>query len=237
MALKRKITKAEYDALSDALKGEYKAEGDNYVLDVEDAGFESLKAEKEAAKREADEAKRKLKEKEDAEAEAKRKAAEDKAKAAGDIAALEKSWKEKAERDAAAAREEGKRALEALRNITVNRTASEMAKKISTVPDLVEPLIRARLDVEITDGVPLIRVKDATGRPSALSVNDLEKEFLDNPAYKAVMKGSGSGGGGAGGAGEGGGAGRKKLSEMSATEEAKFANEHPEEYARMIGQS
>lgn len=237
MALKRKITKAEYDALSDALKGEYKADGDNYVLDVEDAGFETLKAEKEAAKREADEAKRKLKEKEDAEAEAARKATEDAAKAAGDIAALEKSWKEKAERDAAAAREEGKRAMDALRAVTINQAASDMAKRICTVPGLLEGLIRDRLSVEIVEGLPLIRVKDAAGRPSALSLTDLEKEFLDNPSYKTIMKGSSSGGGGAGGAGEGGGAGRKKLSEMTATEEAKFANEHPDEYKRLIGQS
>lgn len=228
MALKRKITAAEYEALNDSLKGEYKADGDSYVLDLEDTGFNELKAERDAARQA-------LRDREAADAEAKRKAAEDKAKADGDIAALEKSWKEKAERDTAAEREKTQKAQAALRVATVDRVAAEIAHRISTVPALIQPLVASRLDVEIHDETPLVRVKDAAGRPSALSISDLEKEFLDSPAYKAVMKGSDARGGGAGGGGAGGGAPAKKLSEMTATEEAIFANKFPDEYARLTG--
>lgn len=233
MALKRKLTKAEYDVLSDDLKKEYKVDGSGYVLDLEDTAFETLKGEKEAARLRAEKAEADLQALKDAEAEKARKAAEDAAKASGDVAALEKSWKEKAERDAAAEREKTRAASNALRNLLVNTAASKMANEICTVPELLVDRIKARMAVEIVDETPVLRILSADGKPSAMSLDDLKKEFLDNPALKAVIKGSNASGGGAGGGGQGGGAGQKKLSEMSATEEAKFANEHPEEYRRM----
>lgn len=233
MALKRKLTKAEYDALSEDIKKEYKADGAGYILDLEDAAFETLKTEKEAARLRAEKAEADLQALKDAEAEKIRKAAEDAAKASGDVAALEKSWKEKAERDTAAERERTKAASNALRSLLVNTTASKMANEICTVPELLVDRIKARMTVEIVDETPILRILSADGKPSALSLDDLKKEFLDNQALKAVIKGSNASGGGAGGGGQGGGAGQKKLSEMSATEEARFANEHPEEYQRM----
>lgn len=237
MALKRKITKAEYDALSDALKAEYKEDGDNYVLDVEDAGFDALKEEKRRQQERADAAEAELaKKKKDEEeaAEKARKAAEDKAKAEGDTAALEKSWKEKYDRDMAEKDEANKKNRSALEAVFVNKVARDIADKISTVPDLLVDIIKKRLTVETTGDVPITRVVDAAGQPSALSLADLEKEFLDNPAYKAIIKASNANGGGAGGGDAGSGGAGKKLSEMTATEEAKFANEHPEEYERML---
>lgn len=234
MALKRKITATEWQALAEDVKKEYKAEGADYVLDLEDTGFAALKAEKEEERRKREKAEADLQALKDAEAEKERKAAEDKAKADGDIAALEKSWKEKAERDAAAERERVKAAEQALRVVIVDNAATKMAGEISTVPELIVDRIKARMSVEVADGIPLLRILSADGKPSALSVDDLKKEFLDNPALKPIIKGSNAGGGGSGGGGNGGGAGQKKLSEMTATEEAIFANKHPEEYARMV---
>ena len=237
MALKRKITKAEYDALSDALKGEYKADGDNYVLDLEDSGFDALKEEKRKEKERADALQAQLDkdaaEKAAAEEKA-RKEAEKAAKAAGDTEALDKSWKEKYDRDMAAKDADNKKNRTALEAVFVGKVARDMAEKISTVPDLLVDQIKKRLTVETTGDVPITRVVDVNGQPSALSLTDLEKEFLDNPAYKAIIKASDANGGGAGGGTPNPGGAGKKLSEMTATEEAKFANEHPDEYARLI---
>ena len=94
--------------------------------------------------------------------------------------------------------------------------------------------IKARLDLEIADGVPITRVLDAAGKPSALSLDDLKKEFVDNKSYAAIIKASDANGGGAGPSSDGNGVPNKKLSEMTATEEAKFANENPTEYQRMV---
>lgn len=237
MALKRKIDKATYDTLSDDLKAEYKQDGDNYVLDVEDSGFDALKEEKRREKERADALQARLDkdaaDKAAAEEKA-RKEAEKAAKAAGDVEALEKSWKEKYDRDLQAEKDKTKASTAALEAVFVNKVARDMAEKISTVPDLLIDQIKKRLTVETTDETPITRVLDAAGQPSAANLADLEKEFLDNPAYKAIIKASDANGGGAGGGNANPGGASKKLSEMTATEEAKFANEHPDEYARLV---
>jgi hypothetical protein len=236
MALKRKITKEEHAALPDVLKSEYKAEGDAFILEVDDPAFAALKAEKEAAAARAAKAEADLKAKTDAEEAAAVKAREDAARAAGDVAALEKSWKDKRDADVAAEAAKTAATTAALRALLVDTQAQKMADEISTVPALMIDKIKARMTVEVVDGVPLLRVLSTDGKPSALSVADLQKEFLDNPDYKAIIKGSRSSGGGAGGSGEGGGAGHKKLSEMTGLEEVAFAKAHPEEYKKMLGQ-
>jgi hypothetical protein len=236
MALKRKITKEEHATLPDVLKSEYKAEGDAFILEVDDPAFAALKAEKEAAAARAAKAEKDLKDKTDAEEAAAVKAREDAARAAGDVAALEKSWKDKRDADVAAEATKTAATTAALRALLVDTQAQKMADEISTVPALMIDKIKNRMTVEVVDGVPLLRVLSTDGKPSALSVADLQKEFLDNPDYKAIIKGSRSSGGGAGGSGEGGGAGHKKLSEMTGLEEVAFAKAHPEEYKKMLGQ-
>jgi hypothetical protein len=236
MALKRKITKEEHAALSDVLKSEYKAEGDAFILEVDDPAFAALKAEKEEERKKREKAEADLKAINDAKVEADRKAAEDAARAAGDVAALEKSWKDKRDADVAAEAAKTVATTAALRALLVDTQAQKMADEISTVPALMIDKIKNRMTVEVVDGVPLLRVLSTDGKPSALSVADLQKEFLDNPDYKAIIKGSRSSGGGAGGSGEGGGAGHKKLSEMTGLEEVAFAKAHPEEYKKMLGQ-
>lgn len=231
MALKRKLTTAEYDALSDALKGEYKQDGDSYVLDVEDdPAFSSLKEEKRRLKEQLDAAQAEKTAREEAE----RLAREEAAKSKGDVDALEKSWKEKYERDLKTEQDKATAANAALQTAFVDSTAQALAQEISLVPTLMVDLIKRRLRVEIVEGAPITRVVDAAGRPSALSVTDLKKEFVDNPEFAAIIKGSNANGGGANGRDKPGGAQPKKLSEMTATEEAKFANEHPEEYSALI---
>lgn len=234
MALKRKITEAEYAALSDALKNEYVKDGDVYVLDMEDTGFDALKAERELEKARREAAEAALQKIKDDAAEASRKAAEDAAKASGDIAALEKSWKAKSEADLAAEKANTEKATAAVRSLLVDTAASQMANEISIVPGIMAREIARRMTVEFNGAIPVLRILSKEGHPSALSVADLKKEFLDNPEYSGIIKGTGASGGGANGGGSGGGTAKKKLSEMSGLEEAKFANEHPEEYEQLL---
>lgn len=238
MALKKILDQAAYDALSDDMKKEYKkGEDGKYHLDLEDDDAAELKRAKDHEKQRRQEAEEKLRKKEEAEAAAEEKARKEREKAAkaeGDLEALEASWKEKHEKDVAEAKAEGQSATKALKNIFIDKVARDMAEAISTVPDLLVDKIKARLDLEIHEGEPITRVLSVDGKPSALSLDDLRKEFVDNKSYSAIIKASDAQGGGAGEGGEGGGASGKKLSEMTATEEAKFANENPDEYARMI---
>lgn len=180
MALKRKLTKSEYDALNDTLKAEYKASGDSYVLDTDDAA--DLIA---ARDREKEERRKAEKKANDLQAELDA-ANEKKNKDNGDIEALETSWKAKVTK-AEKERDDARAALDTERKDRyVTAEADRIAKRF-TVPGLMRDTIAKRLQVEIHDGKPLVRVLDKDGKPSAASVADFEKELVDNPEYKGIV--------------------------------------------------
>lgn len=138
--------------------------------------------------------------------EAARKAAEEAAKKSGDIEALEKSWAEREAQKLAERETELQKRDEWLRDMTVNATASRLAADMAVQGSsmVLERHLRDRLSMEIRDGKPTTVVLDADGRPSALSVDDLRKEFMANAAFAPLIaetRASGAGGVGQGRAG------------------------------------
>ena len=93
--------------------------------------------------------------------------------------------------------------------------------------------VSKRLSVEEVNGQAVVRVTNADGSPSTASIGDLHKEFLDNEAFSPIIKAKAGSGGGATPS-QSGGATPKKISEMSATEEAAFERDSPEAYAAAI---
>lgn len=241
--LKKLLDQAGYDALDAALQALYKkGEDGKWKLQLENDDSKALldakKAETEAKNAALAELARIKKEKEDAEsakAEIERTAAEEAAKKAGDIAALEKSWQEKLDAAVAKEKERGDSAVAALDETVASSLARTLAKEGFTLPEVMEPLLRARIETEITEqGVAIPRILNADGTKSALTSAELLKEFVDNEKYAPIAIGTQGSGGGASNQGNGGGApGTKALKDMTATEEAKFANENPDEYARL----
>ena len=156
-----------------------------------------------------------------------RKEAEENARKNGNIEALEKSWGEKfTARETELLNE--KQALEAqVYKLTVGSKATELAAKLA-VPgsdSVLLPHISNRLQVETVDGEIKIRVLDLQGKPSALSIEDLEKEFRANEAFKPLIRASNASGSGASG-GQGGGA-TKKPSEMTTQERIEWKQRDP----------
>lgn len=196
MALKQKINKAAFDKLSDELKKEYIADGDDYKLDVEGAedtgalkrANDRLKQEKADAEKKANEATTKLEA-----------LGEEGARKAGDIVTLEKSWDEKmktgfAERDAKAAKLQ-----KHIQTQLVDNVAMTIAQKLSDSPMLLIPHIKARLTADFDGENPTTRVLDASGKVSAFTPEDLQKEFATNKDFSAIIrvsKSSGAGGNG-----------------------------------------
>lgn len=159
--------------------------------------------------------------------EAEEQAALEHARKKGDIDALEKSWGEKfTARETELLNE--KQSLEAqVYKLTVGSKATELAAKLA-VPgsdSVLLPHISNRLQVETVDGEIKIRVLDLQGKPSALSIEDLEKEFRANEAFKPLIRASGASGSGASG-GQGGGA-TKKPSEMTTAERLDWQQRDP----------
>ena len=163
-----------------------------------------------------------------------RKEAEENARKNGNIEALEKSWGDKlAARETELLNE--KQSLEAqVYKLTVGSKATELAAKLA-VPgsdSVLLPHISNRLQVETVDGEIKIRVLYLQGKPSALSIEDLEKEFRANEAFKPLIRASNASGSGASG-GQGGGA-TKKPSEMNQTERAAWQKDDPEGFAQAV---
>jgi hypothetical protein len=175
MALKRKITEAEYNALNDVLKAEYKANGGSYVLDTDDAqelinARDLEKREKEAAKTELKTLKAEL---------------EEIKKNGGDFEAIEKSYKQKIATLEGTVAELNTTLTGERRDRYANAEAAKIAAKF-TVPALMQKEIAKRLDIDPKDPTK-VRVLDADGKPSAATIADLEKEFVDNPEYKGIV--------------------------------------------------
>lgn len=222
------------EGLEESQKAFYEEKDGKFVLKVKgipqpqnDDGLRK-KVDELLAEKKAEQQKRK-----EAEEQARREA-EENARKKGDIDALEKSWGEKfTARETELLSE--KKALEAqVYKLTVGSKATELAAKLA-VPgsdSVLLPHISNRLQVETVDGEIKIRVLDLQGKPSALSIEDLEKEFRANEAFKPLIRASSASGSGASG-GQGGGA-TKKPSEMNQTERAAWQKDDPEGFAQAV---
>lgn len=196
MALKRIITKAEFDKLPADIQNEYESDGDGYKLDV--IGIEDTGALKRAKDREKELRK---------EAEQRAKEAEDKLKEMEgddgrknqDIKTLEKSWQSKLDTQKTEYETKIAKRDAALKRSLIDETAERIASKISTAPKLLIPHIKARLKADLDGEEPATKVLDATGQDSELSLDDLQKEFIANKDFSAIIiAGKASGGSPAG---------------------------------------
>lgn len=193
MALKKNLTKKEYEKLSESFQELYTENEDgSYSLDLEgDEDVSSLKRAKEheVAKRKEEakkrrEAEAKLKEYEDSKAEQE----EENDKKKGDIESLDKKWKEKYEKLEATKNGEVTSLKNKLSNLMVDSVANQLATEISTVPELLAPFLQKRLSLDLESDIPTTRVLDDKGELSALTLDELKTEFKGNPKYAAIMR-------------------------------------------------
>jgi hypothetical protein len=133
----------------------------------------------------------------------------------GDVEALKKSYQTKYDKDIKE-RDDRINALGGtVQSLMVDNVATGLANKLAAKPEFSEvllPHIRGRIKLEYgTDGTPSTVVLDKDGKPSALSLDDLEKEVLSNKAFAPILRGSHASGGNASGRSDGSsGAGNKK---------------------------
>jgi len=135
------------------------------------------------------------------------KAAEEAARKSGDVAALEKSWKEREDARLAEISERD----QLINKMTVGAAVADISAQLAVKgsESAFAKIIRDRLGVEMRDGSATIRVMDANGSPSAMTIDDLKKELSADAALKPLLAGSLGSGGGA--AGSDGGAGQKNT--------------------------
>jgi hypothetical protein len=206
----------EIQALLDAQKAELQTTFDESIVGLKQNNHDLLNEKKEAQR---------IKDEAVAKAGTEALAA---AKAKGDIESVTNSYDEKV------------MSLQAIidglngANLTAKKSqlASDFLTKYGTgsqlALDAMSNEYQARIDIR--DGRAV--VLDPEGNLTALTVEDLNKEFTANSRYADNIKVGGSIGGGA--TGNKGSGGAVSLKDMTATQEAKFANEHPELYKQMI---
>lgn len=236
--MKYKITKTEFEALDETAKKEYTLDGETAVLKIEGEGAPSAEAITRA------EDKLRIEKEHRKNAEAARDAAESREEklkkdlegASGKEAIEKIKADHQAELDKIRAdREAEQKANKEARNAGLKKeTAEAFANDHFTIPGLMVDQFAKRLSIEEVDGTPVVRVLDAEGKASALSLDELKKEFLDNKDYSTIIKANTGSGGGADKSGGGGGASQKKIAEMTAKEEADFERDDPEGYTAAL---
>ncbi|EJA5988802.1 hypothetical protein OD507_005285 [Salmonella enterica] len=201
MTLKFRITKEEFDELTEEQQALYGESGEGYQIAIEGLPDTSaldglkLKVEELLSEKKAEQKKR-----EEAEAEAEKERLE-KLKKSGDIESLEKSWQEKLEK----AEQDSRAKIDALNTsihkMLVDNVALDLATSLcGEAAPVILPHLKTRLTVETdSDGNPVTRVVDSAGKLSAASLDDLKKEFTENKLFSALIidsKASGTGGDG-----------------------------------------
>lgn len=122
----------------------------------------------------------------------------------GDVEKLEASWRTKLEKKEAEFNAQISARDASLKSLLVDNVAQALAAKISNSPELILPHIQRRLTTELDNGKFITRVLDADGKPSALSIEELQKEFTSDKRFAPIIIGSkASGGGASGGSGNG----------------------------------
>lgn len=123
----------------------------------------------------------------------------DKGKA--DIDAINKSWQTKMDKATLEAKAASDKLNGSLRKLTVGAEARKLASEMA-IPesvDLLERFIMDRLDADLDGDMPIVRVLDTDGKPSASTLEDLKKDFLADKRFSGILTGSKASGGGAGG--------------------------------------
>lgn len=207
MTLKLEVEKL--DDVAEPVRSFYEKQGDKFRLKVD--GVEdttALKNAKEHEKRARQEAEKRARELQEA-LEAKE---HETVVRSGKVEDLEKAWQKK-HTDALTAKDAEVKAIESdLHRLLVDNVAQAIAREIAVqgADPVLLPHIKSRLSVDIRDGKRTTVVLDADGKPSALTVDELKKEFVGNAAFAPVIAAGKGSGGGAGGA-SGGGATNKRM--------------------------
>ena len=240
MALALSLNADGHGELDPTLQGLYVKQDDgNYRLDAEFPDNDGLKAKADEllgeTKRERE--KRKAAEERLLEIEAERqKAMDDNARAKGDVESLEKSYIEKMNKQDTDYSGKLSTLEKQIYDLTVGQAATNLANELSIKGSAIAmlPHIQNRLTLEQTEtGEQRIRVLDASGNKTAMTLEDLKQEFRANEAFKPLIAANGASGSGANGANSGAG-GQFDATKLTALERKQLFDTDPEKFKRLF---
>ncbi len=228
MTLALTLDADKHSALDSALQDLYVKQDDgNYRLDADIPDNSGLKAKadellgetkKERELRKAAEERAKALEDE------RQKALEDNARAKGDVESLEKSYQEKMQKLETDYGSQVSTLQKQIYDLTVGQAATNLANELSIKGSAkaLLPHIQNRLTLaEDDNGQQVIKVLDANGGKTLMTINDLKQELRSDEAFKPLIAANGASGSGANGAngGAGGNGVPKRLSDCKTMEQ------------------
>lgn len=164
-------------------------------------------------------------------------AAEDAARAKGDVESLEKSYQEKIQKIDSDYGGKVSMLEKQIYDLTVGQAANNLANELAIKGSAIAllPHIQNRLSLEQgEDGQQKIRVLDANGNKTAMTLDDLKNEFRSNEAFKPLIAASGASGSGANGA-NGGAGGQFDPTKLTALERKQLKDSDPQRFAQVYG--
>lgn len=236
--MKYKLTKAQYDELSDDIKKEYaESDGGEYTLNIEggeDTGaLKRAKDHEKERRKQAEDKARDLESQLNSTKEELQTLQESKGDGDKDVAKLESKWKKKLEDREKELSTQTQTLEKELNTLLVDNVADRLAADLSDSPSVLRPHIKERLTVERVDGKAVTRIKDADGELSPMTLDELKSEFESNNDFASVVRGSkgsgsGAGGGQGGNGGQGSGGEKPDFAKASTKEVADYLKSQKE---------
>tara|TARA_R110001606_G_scaffold364986_1_gene519693 strand:+ start:21417 stop:22139 length:723 start_codon:yes stop_codon:yes gene_type:complete len=239
MTLALTLDAEKHSALDSALQPFYVKQDDgNYRLDADIPDSSGLKAKADEllgeTKRER-ELRKAAEDRAKALEDERQKALDDNARAKGDVESLEKSYQERI----AKLNEDSTGKVSTLQkqiyDLTVGQAANNLANELSIKGSAkaLLPHIQNRLTLtEDENGKQVVKVLDANGGKTLMTIEDLKQEFRSDEAFKPLIAANGASGSGANGAN--GGAGQITKADMSEAERIELAKTNPELFRKLF---
>ena len=239
--MKIKVTTAEYEKLADSVKALYKQSGEDYILDIdikESDDYINLLDNRDTVlnEKKAEEKKRKALETENEKTHIKGLEEKQEYETLLDIKT------EKFKTDITAASDKIHILQKQLENTLLDSAVESMAIKLAgDSAELIKPHLKDRMVMKDVDGQLKLFVTDVTGTASAMTLEQLSKEFEENKLYAPIIAGRNSSGGGAGGDGGHGGGGSEftewegyfKPESRNLTKQAELLRSDPDLYKKL----
>jgi len=157
----------------------------------------------------------------------------DNARKTGDIGTIEKSWQKKLEDQKTATDKTTIGLKKQLEAVMIDGALATVAAEIFTKPTRDVRLLKDRVYVDYDGETPVLRIRDKDGKPSALTLEDLKKETVDNPDFKDILLGSKASGSGGAGGNQGGGA-AKQPKDYSEQERIELYRTNPTKFNELF---
>ena len=238
--MKYKVTKSEFDNLSEEIKAHYEKNGDDYVLSLEggpDVGEMKRAKDREKEKnrqlsRDLEKLQGKLSELQTEYDEFKN-SNSDGSNSNPDN--LQKAYERKLNELQDANGKTVSQLKKSIESLMLDAASSEIAGAVFNDPEIFKHHIENRFRVEFDDNYsPKLVILDVDGQDSLMNKEELTNEIVADKRFSNYIKGSNASGGGANGShdGNGGAVSDSDLSKMTVDQRSAFVRSSPENAAR-----